>query len=312
MEASKWFPWCVLLVLAGLAVYIHFNNESRTELSASSPSNNLLPAAAFLNSPLEEPQPLKKQPHEPHECHERLTISPAQEHQVEAIIDKVKSLSITMLSAERMANVRDLAFLVLKNGIVGDFVETGVWLGGASIISRAVAVITNSTDCHHNWLFDSFAGLPPKNDNDIKAEQEGTVKNHPRHEMDPAGSYAIGDNGVERVQGNFKTVFGQGDSTLQNIRFVKGFFVDTVFKAPVKQIAVLRLDGDMYSSTMDVLTAFYDKVTPGGYVIIDDYGWWPQCKLAIHDFFDKGLKMDVASLLKEIDGVGFYFQKPLA
>merc|ERR1711862_469887 len=87
----------------------------------------------------------------------------------------------------------------------------------------------------------------------------------------------------ELVADNFRR-FGLYDN---QVKFLKGFFSDTLPKAKdhgLTQIALLRVDGDLYSSTMDVLTNLYDKVAPGGYIIFDDYPL-PQSAEAIHDFF---------------------------
>jgi O-methyltransferase len=56
-----------------------------------------------------------------------------------------------------------------------------------------------------------------------------------------------------------------------NVKFLAGWFKDTLPSAPIKKVSVLRLDGDMYESTMDALVALYKKVTPNGYIIVDDY-----------------------------------------
>eukprot|EP01036_Dinobryon_divergens_P029119 gene29119-38180_t len=212
-----------------------------------------------------------------------------------------------MVSPARLQNVMELAFKAFVYGIPGSFVETGVWKGGCSMVSRAVAVSTNSTECHHSWLFDSYEGLPKPRKEDELAEATTTVRNHQHSVMDPPGSYKDG-SGLEEVKKNFEDVFG---NNFRHFHMVKGWFNDTVFTAPVDRIALLRLDGDLYTSTMDVLEAFYHKVSPGGFVIIDDYGWWPQCKLAVHDFFDKKLDMNITSKLHFIDNSGVWFQKLL-
>jgi hypothetical protein len=76
-------------------------------------------------------------------------------------------------------------------------------------------------------------------------------------------------------------------------------------RAPIERLAVLRLDGDMYSSTIDALTALYDKVSPGGFVIIDDYSL-PTCREAVHDFRrDRGIE----DLIVAIDAIGSYWRR---
>ena len=88
--------------------------------------------------------------------------------------------------------------------------------------------------------------------------------------------------------------------------FLKGWFKDTLRAAPIERLAVLRLDGDMYESTMDALTALYDKVSAGGFVIIDDYGCIEACRRAVHDFRDA---RGIADKIVDIDGWGVYWRK---
>jgi len=221
---------------------------------------------------------------------------------VNAVINNVFDRKITMVSRERMENVRDSAIAVIEKGLEGDFVETGTWQGGCSIVMRAVNNALGDKTRRANWLFDTFEGLPGFDDRDTKIEQAIAQS----QKMDPEGSYKF-SGGLDTVKRHFISILGDD---FKNLKFQKGFFKDTVPVAEVDKIAVLRLDGDMYSSTMDVLKVFYDKVVSGGYVIIDDYGHWPQCKKAIHDFFDTGRGMDIGKLLRKVDYTGYYFIKP--
>jgi len=88
------------------------------------------------------------------------------------------------------------------------------------------------------------------------------------------------------------------------VKFIKGWFKDTLSSAPIERLALLRLDGDMYESTWDALVALYDKVSVGGYVVVDDYHVVEGSRRAIHDFLNsKGLRPEIS----EIDGVGVYW-----
>ncbi len=89
------------------------------------------------------------------------------------------------------------------------------------------------------------------------------------------------------------------------MEFLKGWFADTLPNAKIKQLAILRLDGDMYSSTMDSLKNLYDKVSVGGYVIVDDYHDWPSCRKAVTDFLSmKSIEPEI----KTIDWTGVYWK----
>jgi O-methyltransferase len=89
------------------------------------------------------------------------------------------------------------------------------------------------------------------------------------------------------------------------VRFLKGWFKDTLPNAPVGRLAILRLDGDMYESTIQALDALYDKLSPGGFVIVDDYHLQP-CAQAIHDFREA---RGIGDEIRDIDGMGAYWRR---
>ena len=160
-------------------------------------------------------------------------------------------------------------------------------------------------------MFDSYEGLPAERDTDIVLAQDANKE----RKMDPVGAYAF-VGGKAQVQRNVEQAFGSFDDTTH---LIKGWFVDTVYAVAERMpheagISVLRLDGDMYTSTMDVLRAFYHKVVPGGYILIDDYGHWPQCKKAIHDYLEGEIGLDATSIIVPVGGdpkdPGYFFQKP--
>lgn len=200
------------------------------------------------------------------------------------------SRAFTMVGTKRLRNVRMLVESVLGSNVPGDFVETGVWRGGASIMARAVLAAYAVTD-RRIILCDSFEGLPPPNEAEFPADQ-GSVF----HE------YAELAVTLESVQANF----AKFDLLDDQVFFLKGWFRDTMSQVPSEKIAVLRLDGDMYESTIDPLEQLYDRVPVGGWVIVDDYHVVPPAKRAVHDFLDS---RGVQPALAEIDGVGVYFRK---
>jgi hypothetical protein len=195
----------------------------------------------------------------------------------------------TMIGYYRLRNIRDLAMFAIDNKIPGDFVETGVWRGGAAIYMRAILKAFNIKD-RIVWAADSFEGLP---------EPE---RRCPADQGDMHHTFTPLAVSLEAVQANFAR-YGLLDD---QVKFLKGWFKDTLPNAPIKQIAILRLDGDMYSSTMDALQALYDKVSIGGFVIVDDYGAVPACRKAVHDFHQEiGINPDICN----IDNIGVYWQK---
>jgi O-methyltransferase len=195
----------------------------------------------------------------------------------------------TMVGIERLRNVRGCVTKVLDDGVPGDFIETGVWRGGVAIFIRAMLAVRDITD-RTVWLADSFRGLPAP-DPRYPADARSTL--HTRPEL------AIS---LSTVKDNFRK-YGLLDD---QVRFLEGFFEETLPTAPVEKLAVLRLDGDMYSSTTTSLECLYDKVSVGGFVIIDDFGAIGACRKAVEDFrAQRGIVEEVHL----VDWTGVYWRK---
>lgn len=196
----------------------------------------------------------------------------------------------TMIGSKRLSNVRAVVESVVKHKVPGDLMETGVWRGGACIMMRAVLEAYGIKD-RRVWLADSFEGLPAPSP-EVYPADEGE-KFHEFSEL------AVS---VEEVKLNFSKYGLLNDQLV----FLKGWFKDTLPSAQVDKLAVLRLDGDLYESTIIPLEALYDKVSVGGYVIVDDYHVVKGCKQAVQDFF---AARQIHPELVEIDGVGVFWQK---
>ena len=177
----------------------------------------------------------------------------------------------TMVGIPRLQNLRECIETVLKERIAGDLIETGVWRGGASIFMRGLLKAYGVTD-RTVWVADSFEGLPPPDP--VRYPKE-TLADFYRHE-----ALAVS---LDEVRTNFAR-YGLLDD---QVRFLKGWFRDTLPAAPVERLAIARLDGDLYESTMVALRALYPKVSPGGFVIIDDYNVVDVCNEAVHDFLEE-------------------------
>lgn len=200
------------------------------------------------------------------------------------------SVALTMIGSKRLANIRLVLESVIGEGVEGDFVETGVWRGGASIYAKAVLLAYGCTD-RKVICCDSFEGLP-----------EPDAAQYPKDEGSEFHIYPELAVSLEEVRDNFASL----DLLDDNVEFIKGWFRDTMVKVPSEKIAVLRLDGDMYESTIDPLVHLYDRIPTGGWVIVDDYNVVPACKDAVHDFLGS---RDETPDIREIDGVGVYFRK---
>jgi O-methyltransferase len=199
----------------------------------------------------------------------------------------------TMAGLLRLDNVQQCVVDVLRDRVPGDLVETGVWRGGITILMRAVLKAYGDTE-RTVWAADSFAGLPVP-DAEKYAADAGW-------DFSKSAGYEVLASPVEQVQANFAR-YGLLDD---QVRFLVGWFRDTLPDAPIDRIAVLRLDGDLYESTMDALDALYPKLSVGGYLIIDDYLSWEPCRRAVNDY---RAAHDIAEPIQEIDWTGAFWQR---
>jgi hypothetical protein len=173
----------------------------------------------------------------------------------------------SMIGAKRMNNVRNECERVLAAGVPGDFMETGVWRGGACMMMRAVLKAYQITD-RRVIAADSFAGLPPPSEG-IAADAGADFHTY----MD----FAVP---LEEV----KAAFARYGLLDEQVVFLEGLFKDTLPAAPVETLALLRLDGDMYESTMEGLVHLYHKLSSGGTLIVDDYYLFDAHRQAVDEF----------------------------
>jgi O-methyltransferase len=195
----------------------------------------------------------------------------------------------TMIGRKRLDNVHACVEAAVRNNIPGDVMETGVWRGGATILMTAILEGLNDTS-RRVWVADSFKGLPPP-----KAEFAADAGD--THHEFPALAISL-----RRVRENFSRYGLLNDRVV----FLEGFFSDTLPTCEVEQLCVLRLDGDMYESTIVALESLYDKISPGGYLIVDDFGAVKGCELAVEEF---RAKRGITEPMLPVDWTGVYWQK---
>jgi hypothetical protein len=174
----------------------------------------------------------------------------------------------TMIGLLRLNCIEECVKSVVRHGVPGDLLEAGVWRGGAVIYMRAL-LFAHGDQTRRVWVADSFEGLPPPDSANFA--QDAT--------MDLSGYKELAVS-LEEVQSNFARYSLLDD----RVHFLKGWFKDSLPGAPIDQLAVLRLDGDYYESTIQSLEALYDRVSRGGFVIIDDYLTFEPCREAVRDF----------------------------
>ena len=200
----------------------------------------------------------------------------------------IPSQAHTCIGLRRLDNLQQCIETALADNIPGDLIETGVWRGGATIFMRGV-LRTYAIQDRQVWVADSFAGLPTPDLERYPADR-GWESFH----LPVVAS-------LEEVRDNFAK-YGLLDA---QVRFLPGWFRDTLPSAPIERLAVLRLDGDLYESTTDALTHLYPKLTVGGFVIIDDYNLG-SCRKAVKDY---RAAHNITDPIQAIDGSGVFWRR---
>lgn len=174
----------------------------------------------------------------------------------------------TMISRARLDQLDEAIETVVTEDVPGDLIETGVWRGGSVILMRAALDAYGDPE-RTVWAADSFQGLPKPDPG--------------RYPVDKDNWFWMCDDlavPLDQVKANIER-FGLLDDRVQ---FLAGWFKDTLPTAPIGRLAVLRLDGDMYESTIQALEALYPKLSSGGYCIVDDYWSVVECQAAVNDY----------------------------
>jgi O-methyltransferase len=195
----------------------------------------------------------------------------------------------TMVGLKRLDNIEYCIRTAISENIEGDFIETGVWRGGSCILMRGILKALNVSD-RVVFVADSFEGLPIPDPVKYPADA-GDV--HHTYDYLAVSEDAVREN------------FARYNLLEDQVVFLKGFFSESLPKAPIKKLAVLRLDGDMYGSTIDVLANLYEKLSLGGFCIIDDYQL-KACAQAVEDF--RGAN-NIIEPLEPIDNMAKFWRK---
>lgn len=195
----------------------------------------------------------------------------------------------TMVGVKRLRNVRECVERVIVEGVPGDLIETGVWRGGVVILMRAILEAYGERE-RVVFAADSFQGVPPPNASVYPSDAGSNLH--------AASALAVPRNEVER---NFD-LYGLLDD---QVRFLEGWFKDSLPTVRERTWAVVRLDGDLYESTMDSLTNLYPGLSVGGFMIIDDYGH-EACRQAVADF--RGAH-GVTEPIEPIDWLGAFWRR---
>lgn len=172
----------------------------------------------------------------------------------------------TMIGLRRLENIRDCVRAIVVEDVPGDLIECGVWRGGATVFMRAALEAYGDED-RVVWVADSFEGLPKP---DGRFEADVGDLHWTRVELTIS---------LDEVRASFER-YGLLD---ERVKFLPGWFAETL-PGPIERLALLRIDGDMYGSTHDALSALHPRVSPGGFVIVDDYFSLPAARAATDDY----------------------------
>lgn len=171
----------------------------------------------------------------------------------EQLIQDLIDNKITMVGPDGFKTILNHFENISK--IEGDIVECGCWRGGYSIF------LSHAFQDKNIWVCDSFEGFQPL---ETAKHQYNKERHTPFYTHNSVGPLAIS---LEEVQSHFIT-YGLGEQ--ERIKFLKGFVKDTLPNSGIKKIALLRIDVDAYSATLETLEELYNKVQPGGYILFDD------------------------------------------
>jgi len=200
------------------------------------------------------------------------------------LLAKVKAAqAYTMCDVQAQNSLIKVAETIKAKQIPGDVVECGVCNGGTAAIMGAVLTETD----RKMWLYDSFQGMPAtdKVDGEDAKQWIGKCK----------ASAATVREALAKVS------FPQDRAHIH-----EGWFQDT-FKEPLPaKIAILHIDADWYASVQICLETFYDRVSDGGYIVLDDFGYWEGCREAFYDFCKK---RDIKPLLERAGRQQAYWVK---
>lgn len=210
-----------------------------------------------------------------------------------------------MAGQRRLDHTAAAVASVVEDGVPGDFLETGVFRGGMSFVAaKTFELLGSKASGRRVHLADSFSGLPNLKDyNRAGSEFSEGDEGKPTHALDRQELSAhriklLNNNGLDLVKSSAKKL----NLDMARLRFVPGYFNESLPKLLEEegsklQLAVLRLDGDAFASTLEAIELLYPRLSPGGYLIIDDFTDWSSCRAAIDLYRKKHNIVDPITLI---------------
>jgi O-methyltransferase len=222
----------------------------------------------------------------------------------ELIADYRYSISTTYRSVLQVVNLEEVIQYIAGKKINGAFVECGTFTGGASAFALR-SILRNEKQSRPYWGFDSFEGLPEPSSGD---PSDATLLGIYGKDIAKSGKLVGSGICVADYDDCLQYLRGTGYPDNQ-IHLMKGWFQNTLNenRHKIGQIAVLRMDGDIYESTKVILEELFDNVVSGGVVIIDDYGGFAGCRNAVDKFLQSH---GISPFLHYVDSGIRFFIKP--
>ena len=196
-----------------------------------------------------------------------------------------QSRPMTLLSVAQLEMIQEAVLDVQRRGVNGDFIEAGIWRGGAIIFMRAL-LKEYGIDNRQIIAADSFEGIP----------QNVTFKHDPVDTWQDRWAASL-----EEVKGNIERL-GLLD---ERIEFLPGYFSDSLGAIEARDFALIRLDSDSYDSVMTSLEHLYPRLSPGGIIIIDDWHL-VGCRFAV-DAYRK--QHDITEVIVARDGNAYWIKR---
>lgn len=211
----------------------------------------------------------------------------------------------TMVGLRRLDHLQALIEDVLRRDVPGDLVEAGTGRGGAAILMRGVLAAYDVPD-RRVWVADSFRGFPTGGEGGLTRRSYRSPE-FARAAADPAAAGALAEQFASGTSAaEVRDAFARYGLLDERVRFLDGWFQDTLPAAPIERLALLRVDADLYDSTLGALTWLHPRLSEGGYAVVDDYGALTECREAVHDYLaEAGLSVEV----QPVDGQAVFWRR---
>jgi O-methyltransferase len=193
----------------------------------------------------------------------------------------------TMTNPLRIHALLDAAAYVVERGIPGAFAECGVWRGG-SVLAMLLKLKQMGVTDREVYLFDTFEGMTEPTDKDTSAFEPPAPVTWQRARQEGERAWPQFFSTEVYNEQRVRELLMTASYPLERLHFVRGPVEQTLPGSAPESIALLRLDTDWYESTRHELECLYPRISPGGVLIIDDYGHWEGCRQAVDEYFSSG------------------------